>query len=33
MADLIVKSAVEEALDENNVASDIYAAFDEDFRE
>ena len=30
MADLIVQSAVKEALDENNVAGDFYDALDEE---
>ena len=32
MADLIVKNAVKEALDENNVAADFYDALDEEVR-
>ena len=30
MADLIVKNAVKEAVDENNVAADFYDALDEE---
>jgi histone H3/H4 len=33
MADLIVKAAVKEALDEKNVASDFYDALDEEVAE
>jgi len=33
MADLIVKAAVKEALDEMNVASDFYDALDDDVAE
>ncbi len=33
MADLITKSAVKEALSDNNVASDFYDALDEEVQE
>ncbi|ESS06598.1 MAG: Core histone H2A/H2B/H3/H4 [uncultured archaeon A07HB70] len=33
MADLIVKAAVKEALEEKNVASDFYAALDDEVAE
>ena len=33
MADLIVKSAVKEALDDQNVSSDFYAALDDEVSE
>jgi len=33
MVDLVVKSAVKEALDEHNVASDFYDALDEEVEE
>lgn len=33
MADLIVKAAVKETLDDHNVASDFYEAFDEEVEE
>jgi len=33
MADLIVKAAVKEALDDKNVASDFYDALDEEVKE
>ena len=33
MADLIVKAAVKEALSDNNVASDFYAALDAEVEE
>ena len=33
MADLIVKAAVKEALEDKNVASDFYAALDEEVEE
>ena len=33
MADLIVKTAVQEALDDQNVASDFYGALDEEVAE
>jgi histone H3/H4 len=33
MADLIVKAAVKDALDEMNVASDFYDALDDEVRE
>ena len=33
MADLIVKAAVKEALDEMNVAADFYDALDEEVKE
>lgn len=33
MADLIVQSAVKEALDDHNVASDFYDALDEEVEE
>lgn len=33
MSDLVVKSAVKDALDENNVAADFYEALDEEVEE
>jgi len=33
MADLIVKSAVKDALDENNVSADFYEALDDEVAE
>lgn len=33
MADLIVKSAVKDALDENNVSADFYEALDDEVTE